>query len=326
MKAKIATDEPIQDLGQDSEESDEEAETLRSFQQTLSKFTFVSPDRRGPSLKFHSVSQAVVPAPSREGGNHAQADSHPEVGGLEDARVGASPVSSSSAKKRKRVVAPRGYASPKIYAHLRPINDCLAEKLDVVFCGINPGRKSAELGHHFAHPSNHFWKCLSLSGLTNKPVPPTEDHTLPERFSLGLTNMVDRPTAEANELRDSELIAGIRPLLRKIWRHRPRFVAFVGLHTSRLVLKYATRNAPNRAALMKGFEAGLQQYKIVHRNSGPVQPSETLFYALPCTSGKVQGYQIPDKVALFEELKIDVQKIKDGSLATDHMFIWTLID
>ncbi|KAI0366060.1 DNA glycosylase [Pilatotrama ljubarskyi] len=98
----------------------------------------------------------------------------------------------------------------------------------VMFCGINPGKMSATLGHHFAHPTNHFWKCLHSSQLTDRMLSPTEDHTLPESYRLGLTNLVERPSAEAAELAGSEFTAGVPALLKKIVRHRPRIVCFVG--------------------------------------------------------------------------------------------------
>ncbi|ESK93392.1 hypothetical protein Moror_1803 [Moniliophthora roreri MCA 2997] len=299
----------------DHEHNDSESlglQTLYSFQQSLVKFSY--------QTNSHSPGRSLLI--SRETGHKTTEGDSIEACADDDAQLDAEGQRSPAgtpAKKRRRVATPRQYAAPEKYAHLRPINDYLEEGLDIVFCGINPGRRSAELGHHFAHSSNHFWKCLHLSGLTNKQVPPTEDHTLPERFYIGLTNMVDRPTAEANELKDSEFIAGIAPLFRKISRYRPRFVAFVGLHTSKLVLKYVMRNKANKTARIKAFKPGLQNYKLVHQ--GGSQQVETLFYALPCTSGKVQGYQIPDKVALFAQLKMDLCKLKDGLLSTDDMVV-----
>ncbi|TFK85263.1 DNA glycosylase [Polyporus arcularius HHB13444] len=100
--------------------------------------------------------------------------------------------------------------------------------LDVLFCGINPGQMSATVGHHFAHPTNHFWRCLHGAGLTDRLLTASEDGTLPERFNLGMTNLVERPSAEAAELASSEFTAGAPALLRKIVERRPRIVCFVG--------------------------------------------------------------------------------------------------
>jgi len=180
-----------------------------------------------------------------------------------------------------------------------------------VFCGV----KSAETGHHFGHPSNHFWKCLHLSGLTSERIPPNEDFTVLERFQLGLTNIIDRPTAEASELKELEFKEGIAPLLAKVARYRPRILCFIGLQAGRIMLNHVMRTRARKDRPL--FSPGLQPYKLVHSSSSPeVLPntSITLFYALPSTSGKTQGYQIPDKVKLFTELKDDLQRLKEGTL------------
>ncbi|KLT45360.1 DNA glycosylase, partial [Cutaneotrichosporon oleaginosum] len=122
----------------------------------------------------------------------------------------------------------RGYASPEKYAHLQPIGDCLAPELKLIFCGINPGTRSSKRGHHFAHPTNKFWRALHLSGLTPRLLSPEEDSTLPSAYRYGLTNLVDRPTAEQNELSPAEMRAAVLPLVRKFRAYRPRVVCFVG--------------------------------------------------------------------------------------------------
>ncbi|CCL98052.1 uncharacterized protein FIBRA_00046 [Fibroporia radiculosa] len=142
------------------------------------------------------------------------------------------------AKVTLKAKVKRSYAPPETYAHLQPLPDYLKEGLDILFCGINPSVKSATAGHHYANPTNHFWRCLHRSGTDNdtgpgltpaeQALPPSEDHTLPERFNLGMTNIVDRPSAEANELSPAEMRAGVPVLLSKITRFRPRIVCFVG--------------------------------------------------------------------------------------------------
>ncbi|EIM81873.1 DNA glycosylase [Stereum hirsutum FP-91666 SS1] len=134
--------------------------------------------------------------------------------------------------RRKRSRSPtklkKGYALPEVYAHLGCLTDRLREELDVIFVGINPGVESAKKGAHFAHPTNHFWRCLHLAGFTDRRVAPTEEHILPEQFNIGLTDLVDRPSSEAAELSKAEKIAAVPKLLEKFSRCRPRFVCFVG--------------------------------------------------------------------------------------------------
>jgi len=223
---------------------------------------------------------------------------------------------SPSPTKRKR-----GYATPETYAHLDDLPDILANDLDVLFCGINPGQRSAEIGHHFGHPTNHFWSCLYESGFTTERLPPTEDHTLPERFSLGLTNLVDRPTAEQNELSANEQVAGVPALLAKVARYRPRVLCFVGLDIARTFQKKITFAFNPEGKKPAKLELGLQSYKLVHANSGTNTVHETLFYAMPSTSGRVTQFQQPDKVKIFMRLRQLVGQLKCSQLDTENMHV-----
>lgn len=106
-------------------------------------------------------------------------------------------------------------------------------RLDVLFCGINPGRYSAAAGHHFAGPGNQFWPTLFAAGFTPRRFTAFDEaELLPLGF--GITNFVSRATAAAAELTPKELRAGARTLTRKVLRLKPRFVAFVGLQAYRV--------------------------------------------------------------------------------------------
>ena len=115
----------------------------------------------------------------------------------------------------------------------RTIRDVLAPGLGVVFCGINPGRYSGATGFHFAGPGNRFWPALHASGFTDRRLLPSEVGLLPQ-FGCGITNLVARTTARADELSTDELLAGRRRLERKVRRYRPQWVAFVGLGAYRV--------------------------------------------------------------------------------------------
>ncbi|EAL20064.1 hypothetical protein CNBF3900 [Cryptococcus deneoformans B-3501A] len=129
---------------------------------------------------------------------------------------------------KKGIKKPRGYAAPEMYEHLRPLNDLLVKGQDLVFCGINPGKMSSTLGHHFAHPTNKFWKALYQSGLTSRLMSPTEDYKVVDEYNYGLTNLVGRPTSEQSELSTLEMKLNTINLLQKFIKYQPSVVCFVG--------------------------------------------------------------------------------------------------
>ncbi|GAB3578276.1 G/U mismatch-specific DNA glycosylase [Amycolatopsis endophytica] len=108
------------------------------------------------------------------------------------------------------------------------IPDVLAPGLDVLFCGINPGLYSGATGYHFARPGNRFWPALHAGGFTPRRLHPGEQDEL-TGHGLGITNIVARATARADELTGEELRAGGVMLAEKVARYRPRWVAVVGI-------------------------------------------------------------------------------------------------
>jgi double-stranded uracil-DNA glycosylase len=105
--------------------------------------------------------------------------------------------------------------------------DILAPGLSVVFCGLNPGVDAAASGHHFVGRGNRFWRVLHLAGFTPMKIDPVHDASLLS-FGYGLTAVVARPTAKAEEVTYDEFMAGSFLLRRKIERYSPRNVAFLG--------------------------------------------------------------------------------------------------
>ena len=148
-----------------------------------------------------------------------------------------------------------------------------------MFCGINPGLYSAATGFHFARPGNRFWPALHAAGFTPRRLHPSENERLLE-LGYGLTNLVNRGTAAADELSPAELIAGGRKLAAKVRRYRPRAVAFVGLGA------YRTAFGRLKATL------GLQPE--------PLEGADV--WVLPSPSGLNANYQLPELVKLFRAL------------------------
>ncbi|MCQ9179826.1 G/U mismatch-specific DNA glycosylase [Streptomyces sp. IBSBF 2953] len=110
----------------------------------------------------------------------------------------------------------------------RLVPDVVAGGLRVLFCGINPGLMTAATGHHFARPGNRFWPVLHLSGFTPRLLKPAEQREL-LTYGLGITNVVARASARADELSAEEYREGGRLLARKVTALKPRWLAVVGV-------------------------------------------------------------------------------------------------
>src|SRR5580704_13919161 len=107
-------------------------------------------------------------------------------------------------------------------AHELP--DIIARHLNVLFCGINPGLTAAATGHHFAGRSNRFWRVMHLAGFTPEEIRPEEDRTI-LKYGCGLTTVVRRPTARADQLSPEEFSSAAVQFEQKIARYAPRVVA-----------------------------------------------------------------------------------------------------
>src|SRR5262245_19776030 len=88
------------------------------------------------------------------------------------------------------------HATAKVAGRLR---DYIGAEVRILLVGINPGLRSAQLGHHFAGFSNRFWRLLHDAGLTPRQLRPQEDGELPA-FGLDITNLVPRATGSIGEL------------------------------------------------------------------------------------------------------------------------------
>jgi TDG/mug DNA glycosylase family protein len=162
----------------------------------------------------------------------------------------------------------------------RELGAIVGPGLRVLFVGINPSLRSAEVGHHFARPGNRFWPTLHTAGFTPRRLRPDEDLELPS-FGIGVTNIAFRPTRAAAELSAEELREGAAELERTVAEHRPRVVAIVG------VTAYRTAFSRPRA------EWGLQPERIGER---PV-------WVLPNPSGLNAHYKPADFARVYAEAR-----------------------
>lgn len=150
----------------------------------------------------------------------------------------------------------------------------------MLFCGINPGLMSAATGHHFARPGNRFWPALHLGGFTPRQLRPDEQAEL-LKYRLGITNVVDRPSARADELTRAEYVAGGENLVTKVLHHQPEWLAVVGVT--------AYRDAFGERTAKMG-----KQVRMI---------GDTRVWILPNPSGLNAHYTLPKLAVAFAELE-----------------------
>lgn len=155
-------------------------------------------------------------------------------------------------------------------AYGRTVPDLVRPDLDVLLCGINPSLWSGAVGLHFASPSNRLWPTLHTAGWTSRRLLPHETDDI-LAAGLGITNLVARATARADEVTDDELRAGLSQLEALADRVRPRFVAVLGLSC------YRTATGERRASV------GLQHRAV----------SNCRVWLLPNPSGLNASWQLP---------------------------------
>ncbi len=162
----------------------------------------------------------------------------------------------------------------------KTVADVIAPGLKVLFCGINPGLYTAAIGHHFGRPGNRFWPTLHAAGFTPRLFDPSEEQELLP-LGYGITNVVDRATAAADELSTAEIVAGGKVLTEKVTVWKPRYLAILGVGAYRVAF------ARPKAAV------GAQ----------PELVGESRVWVLPNPSGLNAHYQAADLTRVFQELR-----------------------
>jgi TDG/mug DNA glycosylase family protein len=128
------------------------------------------------------------------------------------------------------------------------VPDVLAPGLDVVFCGINPGRVSAAAKAHFANPRNDFWRLLHDAGFTPRLLAPDEQFELLD-FRVGATNAAPRTTPGSSDLRRADFADSADRLRRIALDLRPRAIAFVGKEAYRGAFGIRAEHGPQERTL-----------------------------------------------------------------------------
>ncbi|XP_033746442.1 uncharacterized protein LOC117331708 isoform X1 [Pecten maximus] len=183
--------------------------------------------------------------------------------------------------KKKKHDRFKGMPEEEVMKRLLP--DHLAQDLDIVIVGINPGLMAAYIGHHYAGPGNHFWKCMYLSGLIPEPLTAYDDTKL-LNYGIGFTNIVARTTRGSADLTRKEIKEGAKFLSEKLNKYKPKIAVFNGKGIYEVFVGH------------KNFAIGKQPE--------PLEGTETIVYVMPSSSARCS--QLPravDKVPFYAALK-----------------------
>ena len=179
------------------------------------------------------------------------------------------------------------------FVPIQDVPDHLCPGLKLVIVGINPGLRSGASGHHYAYPGNHFWPLLYDSGLLPERLTYAEDHRVLE-YGIGLTNLCDRTSREANELSRTELAEGAAALRRKLMEYAPRVVCFNGMgiydaFVQVLDASEGAAEAPRRRKIVPGLQ--------------PERLGNSRMFVVPSSSGRTAAYPRGVKLDYYRQLR-----------------------
>jgi TDG/mug DNA glycosylase family protein len=146
--------------------------------------------------------------------------------------------------------------------------DLIGPATRLLFVGINPGLWTAAAQAHFARRGNRFYPALRLAGIIDRAIDasagydPNDLEYLLAR-GIGITNLVARATARADELTAAELMAGGQRLAALVAELGVKVVAVLGIT--------AYRTAYGRAKAVAGRQdetLGGAQLWVVPNPSG----------------------------------------------------------
>jgi TDG/mug DNA glycosylase family protein len=141
----------------------------------------------------------------------------------------------------------------------RTLPDTVGPNMRLLVCGLNPSLFAADRGVGYARPGNRFWPAALAAGLVSRSHDPV--HAL-GAHGMGMTDLVKRATARADELSAEEYRVGATRVERLVRWLQPEAVCFVGL-------------TGWRAAVDRGAVPGWQPSPFAGRPA----------YVMPSTSG-----------------------------------------
>jgi TDG/mug DNA glycosylase family protein len=164
--------------------------------------------------------------------------------------------------------------------------------MKILFVGINPGKRSAEVGHHFAGYSNRFWKLLYESKLIPIPLTHLNDYQLPN-WGLGLTNIIARPTSGIKDLTPQDYVRGRKQFRQKIETYHPKIIALLGV-TLAPTLFPPSPPSTNKGKKLKPSKFKVGLYDQLYFGSQ--------VFILPNPSGRNAHYSYAEMLRWFHDL------------------------
>ena len=149
-------------------------------------------------------------------------------------------------------------------AHRLP--DQLEKDLRLVFVGTAASRRSAALGHYYAHPGNRFWRALHEVGITERRYEPGEFAAL-LKLGIGFTDLSKSGAGMDHEIAAASI--DVAAFTAKMKKYRPHTIAFTSKKAASLFYGRPT------TAIMLGRQ--------------PREPDFPDVFVLPSPSGAASG-------------------------------------
>ncbi|KAJ6126609.1 hypothetical protein N7523_002221 [Penicillium sp. IBT 18751x] len=181
------------------------------------------------------------------------------------------------------------------------LKDTIEPGLVLLLVGVNPGIMTGQTGFAYAHPTNLFWKLLYSSGITTRLHPPRDTYELPRLYRVGNTNIVERPTRDAQMLSKQEMNEGVPILEAKIREYKPEAVCLVGKGIWEAVFRVKN----GRPIRKEEFKYGWQDPWVIGEDSS--WGGARLFVATT-TSGLATSHTRAQKQEIWAELGLWVQQ------------------
>ena len=167
---------------------------------------------------------------------------------------------------------------------IRSLPDTVGPSMRVLIVGLNPSPYSADHGIGYGRPGNRFWPAALKAGLVSVDRDPR--HAL-SYHGVGMTDLVRRTTARADQVERVEFEAGFERAQRLVTWLRPKVCCFVGLS--------GWRQVGDRKAV-----AGWQASSI----------GGSLVYVMPHTSGLNAHSRLEDLVGHLLAVSARADSIK----------------